>query len=64
MVPRGIQKIVEYVKELYDKPAIIVTENGKISNLHIYIYIYHFSEPCIFYIYVFLFSNTDPINAA
>ena len=39
MVPRGIQKIVEYVKEFYDKPAIIITENGKISNLHIYIYI-------------------------
>lgn len=28
VVPRGIQKIVEYVKELYDNPAIIITENG------------------------------------
>lgn len=29
VVPHGIQKIVEYVKEFYDNPIIIVTENGK-----------------------------------
>jgi len=28
VVPHGIQKVVEYVKELYDNPAIIITENG------------------------------------
>lgn len=28
VVPRGIQKVVEYVKEFYDNPAIIITENG------------------------------------
>lgn len=28
VVPRGIQKIVEYVKEFYDNPTIIITENG------------------------------------
>eukprot|EP01018_Ginkgo_biloba_P002552 Gb_20621 [translate_table: standard] len=28
VVPRGIQKMVEYVKELYNNPAIIITENG------------------------------------
>lgn len=29
VVPHGIQKIVEYVKEFYDNPIIIITENGK-----------------------------------
>lgn len=37
MVPEGMEKIVNYMKERYNNMPMFVTENGEVSQLYIFL---------------------------